>query len=114
MGNDDDVFGQNRYCMRFIPVDETSYANMEDIETMSERVFKPYFHAEDQKPTTVRSCLMAIRFGRAYFFFHTTEIQVALKEQDPNTFFFSLIHIHNSSRSFPRSDTTTRSSATHS
>ncbi|KAF9546391.1 THUMP domain-containing protein 1 [Mortierella hygrophila] len=45
---------RTRYCMRFIPVDETSYANMEDIETMSERVFKPYFHAEDQKPTTFK------------------------------------------------------------
>ncbi|KAF9095673.1 THUMP domain-containing protein 1 [Mortierella sp. GBA35] len=46
--------GGKKYCMRFIPVDETSYANMEDIETMSERVFKPYFHAEDQKPTTFK------------------------------------------------------------
>lgn len=81
------MFGQNRYCMRFIPVDETSYANMEDIETMSERVFKPYFHADDQKPTTVRSCLMAIRFGRAYFFSHTTGIQVSPKGQDLNTIF---------------------------
>ncbi|KAF9134642.1 THUMP domain-containing protein 1 [Mortierella sp. 14UC] len=45
---------RTRYCMRFIPVDETSYANMDDIETMSERVFKPYFHAEDQKPTTFK------------------------------------------------------------
>ncbi|KAG9062985.1 THUMP domain-containing protein 1 [Linnemannia hyalina] len=44
----------NKYCMRFIPVDETSYANMEDIETMSERVFKPYFQAEDQNPTTFK------------------------------------------------------------
>jgi hypothetical protein len=34
-------------------VDETSYANMDDIETMSKRVLAPYFHAEDQKPTTV-------------------------------------------------------------
>ncbi|KAG0373339.1 THUMP domain-containing protein 1 [Mortierella sp. AD032] len=45
---------RTRYCMRFIPVDETSYANMDDIEIMSERVFKPYFHAEDQKPTTFK------------------------------------------------------------
>ncbi|KAF9933857.1 THUMP domain-containing protein 1 [Linnemannia zychae] len=45
---------RTRYCMRFIPVDETSYANMDDIETMSERVFKPYFHADDQKPTTFK------------------------------------------------------------
>lgn len=89
MGNDDDVFGQNRYCMRFIPVDETSYANMEDIETMSERVFKPYFHAEDQKPTTVRSCLMAIRFGRAYFFFFTRpKSRLLRKNRTPTLFSF--------------------------
>jgi tRNA acetyltransferase TAN1 len=71
--------------MRFIPVDETSYANMDDIETMSERVFKPYFHAEDQKPTTVRSCLKAIRFHDNIF--SRDRIQVAPKEQYPNTFF---------------------------
>ncbi|GJJ78621.1 tRNA acetyltransferase TAN1 [Entomortierella parvispora] len=45
---------RTRYCQRFIPVDETSYANMDDIETMSKRVLAPYFHAEDQKPTTFK------------------------------------------------------------
>ncbi|KAG0256447.1 THUMP domain-containing protein 1 [Mortierella polycephala] len=39
---------------RFIPVDETCYANMDDIETMADRVLKPYFHAENQQPTTFK------------------------------------------------------------
>ncbi|KAG0345088.1 hypothetical protein BG004_003970 [Podila humilis] len=33
-------------------VEETSYANMEDIESMSTRILKPFFHAENQEPTT--------------------------------------------------------------
>ncbi|KAF9951964.1 THUMP domain-containing protein 1 [Mortierella alpina] len=45
---------RTRYCQRFIPVDETSYANMDDIEVMTARVLKPYFHAENQQPTTFR------------------------------------------------------------
>ncbi|KAG0048001.1 THUMP domain-containing protein 1 [Gryganskiella cystojenkinii] len=45
---------RTRYCQRFIPVDETSYANMDDIDTMSKRVLAPYFHAENQKPTTFK------------------------------------------------------------
>ncbi|KAF9349620.1 THUMP domain-containing protein 1 [Mortierella sp. AD094] len=45
---------RTRYCQRFIPVDETSYANMDDITVMSERVLKPYFHAENQQPTTFK------------------------------------------------------------
>ncbi|KAF8926913.1 hypothetical protein EDD21DRAFT_386900 [Dissophora ornata] len=45
---------RTRYCQRFIPVDETSYANMDDIQVMSERVLKPYFHAENQQPTTFK------------------------------------------------------------
>ncbi|KAG0001496.1 THUMP domain-containing protein 1 [Modicella reniformis] len=45
---------RTRYCQRFIPVDETSYANMDDIQVMMNRVLKPYFHADGQKPTTFR------------------------------------------------------------
>ncbi|KAK3809125.1 MAG: hypothetical protein J3Q66DRAFT_353015 [Benniella sp.] len=45
---------RTRYCQRFIPVDETSYANMDDIQVMMDRVLKPYFHAEGQKPTTFK------------------------------------------------------------
>ncbi|KAF9914593.1 THUMP domain-containing protein 1 [Lobosporangium transversale] len=45
---------RTRYCQRFIPVEETSYANMDDIKVMMERVLKPYFHAEDQQPTTFK------------------------------------------------------------
>ncbi|KAF9112300.1 THUMP domain-containing protein 1 [Mortierella sp. AM989] len=45
---------RTRYCQRFIPVEETSYANMGDITVMAERVLKPYFHAENQQPTTFK------------------------------------------------------------
>ncbi|KAG0242619.1 hypothetical protein B0O80DRAFT_433454 [Mortierella sp. GBAus27b] len=45
---------RTRFCQRFIPVDETSYANMDDIEVMMDRVLKPYFHAEGQGPTTFK------------------------------------------------------------
>ncbi|KAF9208558.1 THUMP domain-containing protein 1 [Haplosporangium sp. Z 27] len=45
---------RTRYCQRFIPVEETSYANMDDIAAMTTRVLKPYFHAENQQPTTFR------------------------------------------------------------
>ncbi|KAG0201679.1 THUMP domain-containing protein 1 [Mortierella sp. GBA30] len=45
---------RTRYCQRFIPVEETSYANMDDIQVMTERVLKPYFHAENQQPTTFK------------------------------------------------------------
>ncbi|KAF9430946.1 THUMP domain-containing protein 1 [Podila epigama] len=43
---------RTRYCHRFIPVEETSYAHMADIETMSERILAPFFHAKDQEPVT--------------------------------------------------------------
>lgn len=43
-----------RYCHRFIPVEETSYANMDDIESMSTRILAPFFQAENQESTTVR------------------------------------------------------------
>ncbi|KAI1314690.1 THUMP domain-containing protein 1 [Mortierella claussenii] len=45
---------RTRFCQRFIPVEETSYANMDDIKVMTERVLKPYFHAENQQPTTFK------------------------------------------------------------
>ncbi|KAG0329677.1 THUMP domain-containing protein 1 [Dissophora globulifera] len=45
---------RTRYCQRFIPVEETGYANMDDIKVMAERVFKPYFHAENQEPKTFK------------------------------------------------------------
>ncbi|KAG0354949.1 THUMP domain-containing protein 1 [Podila minutissima] len=43
---------RTRYCHRFIPVEETSYANMDDIESMSTRILEPFFQAENQEPTT--------------------------------------------------------------
>ncbi|KAG0300270.1 hypothetical protein BGZ98_009313 [Dissophora globulifera] len=35
-------------------VEETGYANMDDIKVMAERVFKPYFHADNQEPKTFK------------------------------------------------------------
>ncbi|KAI7816792.1 hypothetical protein BC939DRAFT_467743 [Gamsiella multidivaricata] len=45
---------RTRYCQRFIPVEETSYANMDDIRVMSARILAPYFHAENQESTTFK------------------------------------------------------------
>ncbi|KAG0231483.1 THUMP domain-containing protein 1 [Actinomortierella wolfii] len=41
---------RTRYCSRIIPVTETCYANMNDINGLAEKIFQPHFHAEDQKP----------------------------------------------------------------
>ncbi|KAF9976982.1 hypothetical protein BGZ73_007387 [Actinomortierella ambigua] len=43
---------RTRNCSRIIPVTETCYANMNDITAMAEKIFRPHFHAEDQKPLT--------------------------------------------------------------
>ncbi|KAF9585496.1 THUMP domain-containing protein 1 [Lunasporangiospora selenospora] len=45
---------RTRYCQRFVPVTETAYANMSDIEAVAGRVLGHFFHGEDQKATTFK------------------------------------------------------------